>query len=44
VKRLAAVCDEMQPFGTKTVHASEQQLTYIRTVNEMTKQNMMDTL
>jgi len=29
VKSLAAVCDELQAFGTKTVHASELQLTYI---------------
>ena len=42
MKRLAAVCDELQALGT--VHASELQLTYICTVDEMNKQNMVDTL
>jgi len=44
VKRLTAVCDELQAFGTKTMHASELQLIYICNMDEMTKQNIMDTL
>jgi septal ring factor EnvC (AmiA/AmiB activator) len=44
VKRLAAVCDELHAFESRTVHAADHQLTYLRTLDEMTKQNVKDTL
>jgi len=40
VKRLTKVCDELHEFKMKMVHAAEQQLTYIRTLDEVTKQNV----
>ena len=36
VKRLTKVCDELHEFKMKMVHAVEQQLTYIRTLDEVT--------
>jgi hypothetical protein len=44
VKRLVKVCDELHAFETRMVHATEYQVTYIRTLDEMRKQNMMDTV
>ena len=44
VKCLAEVCDELHAFETRMIHATEHQLTYIRTLNEMTKQNVMVTV
>jgi len=35
VKRLTKVCDDLHAFKSKMVHAAEQQLTYIRTLDEM---------
>jgi hypothetical protein len=44
VKRLTAVCDDIHAFEKQTVHAAEQQLTYLRTLEETTKQNAKDTV
>jgi hypothetical protein len=44
VKRLTAVCDDLHAFEKQTVHATEQQLTYLRTLDETTKQNARDTV
>jgi hypothetical protein len=44
VKRLSGVCDELHAFEAKMAHVTEQQLTYIRTLDEMTKQNVRDTV
>jgi hypothetical protein len=44
VRRLVKLCDELHAFETRMVHATDHQLTYIRTLDEMTKQNMMDTV
>jgi hypothetical protein len=41
VKRLVKACDELHVFETMT-YASEHQLTYIRTLDEMTRQNAKD--
>jgi hypothetical protein len=43
VKRLTKVCDELHAFKLKMMHAAEQQLTYTRTLDEMTKQNVKNT-
>jgi hypothetical protein len=43
VKRLTRVCDDLHAFKTKVIHAAEQQFTYIRTLDEMTKQNVRNT-
>jgi hypothetical protein len=42
VERLAKACDELHS-RERTTHASEQQLTYIRALDETTKQNTKDT-
>ena len=44
VKQLSSVCDELHAFEAKVVHASEHQLTYVRALDEMTRQNIMDTV
>ena len=44
VKRLAKVCDELHSFESRMTHAVEHQLTYIRTLDEMNRQNMKDTV
>ena len=44
VKRLTRVCDDLHVFKVKMMHAAEQQLTYIRTLDEMTKQNVKNTI
>ena len=44
LRRLAQVCDELYAFKNKVMHAAEHQLTYIRTLDEMTRQNIMDTV
>ena len=44
VKRLAKVYDELHSFESRMTHAVEHQLTYIRTVEEMNRQNMKDTV
>jgi hypothetical protein len=44
VKRLTRVCDELHAFKFNVVHAAEQQLTYIRALDEMTKQNVKNTV
>ena len=44
VKRLATVCNELHVFKMQMVHATDQQLTYLRTMNEMTRQNTKDTI
>lgn len=43
VKRLAAVCDELYALETKMVHSADHQLTYLRTLDEGTKQTVKDT-
>jgi hypothetical protein len=43
VKRLANVCNELHAFKLK-IHAADQQLTYIRTLDEMTKHNVKNTI
>jgi hypothetical protein len=42
VKRLTTVCDELHVFKAKITHAAEQQVTYIRTLDETIKQNAND--
>jgi len=44
VKRLTKVCDDLHEFKTKMIHAAEQQLTYIRTLDEVTKQTVKNTV
>jgi hypothetical protein len=44
VNRLTKVCDELHEFKMKMIHAAEQQLTYIRTLDEVTKQNVKNTV
>jgi len=44
VKRLTKVCDELHEFKAKMIHAAEQQLTYIRTLDEVTRQNVKNTV
>jgi hypothetical protein len=44
VKRLTKICDDLHEFKTKMIHAAEQQLTYIRTLDEVTKQNVKNTV
>ena len=44
VKRLAAICEELHAFKAQMVHAADQQLTYMRAVDEVTKQNNKDTI
>jgi hypothetical protein len=44
VKRLTTVCDDLHVFEKQTVHAAEQQLTYLRTLDETTRQNAKDTV
>jgi hypothetical protein len=42
VKRLTAVCDKLHEFEARMTHAVDHQLTYIRTLDEVTKQNAQD--
>jgi len=42
VKGLAAVYDERRAFESRTVHAADHQLTYLGTLDEVTKQNVKD--
>ena len=42
VKRIADVCDGLQRFKEKMMHAVDHQLTYIRVLDEGTKQNTKD--
>ena len=44
VRRVDQVCDELHAFKNKVMHAAEHQLTYIHTLDEMTRQNIMDTV
>jgi type II secretory pathway component PulM len=44
VKRLTAVCDELHAFEGQMVHAADQQLTYLRTLYKVSKQNTKDTV
>jgi len=44
VQRLTEVCDDLHAFKLKMVHAVEQQLTYIHALDEMTKQNVKNTI
>jgi hypothetical protein len=39
VKRLNAVCDNLQSFQKAVVHTTEQQLTYLHTLDEAVKAN-----
>jgi len=42
VKRLTAICDELHVFETRIKHAVDNQLTYIRTLDDTTRQNAED--
>jgi septal ring factor EnvC (AmiA/AmiB activator) len=42
VKRLTAVCNKLHAFESKMTHAVEHQLTYIQTLDEVTRQNAID--
>ena len=42
VKRITDVCDGLQRFKEKMMHAVDHQLTYIRVLDESTKQNTKD--
>jgi hypothetical protein len=42
VKRLTVVCDELHAFESRMTHAADHQLTYIRTLDEVTRQNERD--
>ena len=44
VKRLNAVCDNLQSFQEKVIHTTEQQMTYLHTLDESTKANAKATL
>jgi hypothetical protein len=44
VRRLNDVCDTLHTFQTELVHVTEQQLTYLRTLDEATKANAKATL
>jgi septal ring factor EnvC (AmiA/AmiB activator) len=44
VNRLAKVCDELHAFESRVMHAVNHQLTYIRKLDEMNRQNMKDTV
>jgi hypothetical protein len=44
VKRLNTVCDKLHTFQQKVVHATEQQLSYLRTLDEATKENAKSTV
>jgi hypothetical protein len=44
VKRLNSVCDNLQSFQKKVIHATEQQMTYLHTLDEATKRNAKATL
>ena len=44
VKRLTRVCDDLHEFKAKMTHAAEQQLTYIRTLDEVTRHNVRNTI
>jgi hypothetical protein len=44
VKRLNIVCDKLHAFEQKVVHATEQQLSYLRTLDEATKENAKNTV
>ena len=44
VKRLTAVCDELHTFETQVTHAADHQGTYLRTLGDMTKQNIRDAI
>jgi hypothetical protein len=41
VKRLTAVCNKLHTFESRVTHAVDHQLTYIRTLDEVTRQNAM---
>jgi hypothetical protein len=44
VKRLVDVCDELHAVKMQMVHAADQQLTYLRNLDETTRQNTKDTI
>jgi hypothetical protein len=44
VKRLNAVCDNLQSFQKAVIHTTEQQLTYLHTLDETVKANAKATL
>jgi hypothetical protein len=44
VKRLNSVCDNLQSFQKRVIHATEQQMTYLHTLDEATKTNAKATL
>jgi hypothetical protein len=42
VKRLTAVCDELHAFESRMMHAADHQLTYIRSLDGVSRQNAKD--
>jgi DNA-binding ferritin-like protein (Dps family) len=44
VKTLMKICDDFHVFKVAMMHATEQQMAYIRALDRMTKQNVMDTV
>jgi hypothetical protein len=44
VKRLNEVCDHLQAFQKTAIHTTEQQMTYLHTLDETTKANAKATL
>jgi hypothetical protein len=44
VKRLADICDELHVLKMQMVEAANQQLTYLRNLDETTRQNTKDTI
>jgi hypothetical protein len=44
VKRLTAVCDDLYAFKKQTVHVTERQLMYLRTLDKAMKQTARDTV
>ena len=44
MKHLTAVCDELCTIETQVTHAADQQVTYLITLGDVTKQNTRDTI
>ena len=42
--RLTNVCNELHVFEAQVVHSTEQQLTYLKSLDDTTKQNTKDTI
>jgi hypothetical protein len=44
VRRLMTICNELHTFEARMMHVTEHQITYIRTLDEVTRQSMQDTV